>query len=73
MYTELKVNPRFLNSSSADRVFAPMTWGCPANYLSIDYAVFKKTLQEKMKVFTFKKQLGKTKNHKFVAHFKGSF
>lgn len=44
---------------------AAPTLGSPAMLHRADTSVFKKSLEEKMKVFTFKKQLGKTKNHKF--------
>jgi len=58
---------RFDITFGQDRVFAPASWGCPAMLFVTDYSVFKKTEEEKWKVHNFKKQLGKTKHHKFVS------
>lgn len=64
---------RFHSVESNGHVFAPLTHGCAANIHTIDYSVFKKSLEEKIKVFSFKKKMGKTKNHKFTLQFKGAF
>lgn len=69
----LSSNQRFQPIVSNGHVYAPLTHGCPANIYRTDYGVFKKTLQEKFSAYGFKKELGKTKNHKFITQFKGSF
>lgn len=64
---------RFDVTVTNNTVYAPFSWGCPSMIFAVDRSVFKKTLGEKMKLFTFKKHLGKTKNHKFKLQFKGAF
>lgn len=44
---------------------AAPTLGSPAMLHRTDTSVFKKSMEEKMKIYTFKKELGKTKNHHF--------
>lgn len=53
--------------------YAPSTIGCPANIISVDHSVFKKSMDEKMKLYTFKKQHPKTKHTKFKVVLKASF
>jgi len=62
---ELTHAQRFDIVVTPDRVFAPLTLGCPSMLMTTDYSVFKKTEEEKWKLHNFKKELGKTKNHKF--------
>jgi hypothetical protein len=70
---QLTNKQRFHLFESNDRVFAALTLGCAANIYTIDRSVFKKSMTEKMMLFSMKKELGKTKHHKFVTQFKGSF
>lgn len=64
---------RFDVQQISHQVFAPLTHGCPSMTMAVDRAVFKKSPEEKLAVYTFKKQLGKTKHHKFISQMKGSF
>lgn len=56
---------RFDITSDARSVYAPFSWGCPSMRFATDYSVFKKIPGEKEQVKDMKKELGKTKHHKF--------
>ena len=56
---------RFDITVTNNSVYAPLSWRCPAMLFVTDYSIFKKTEEEKWKVHNFKKELGKTKHHKF--------
>ena len=62
-----------ISTGPQNKVYAALTLGPAGMVMHIDYTVFEKTMAEKMKLYTFKRQLGKTKNHKFVSQFHGSF
>lgn len=52
---------------------ANLRHAAPSQLFKADYRNFKKSLQEKFSVYGFKKELGKSKNHKFKTILKGSF
>lgn len=65
---------RFFPEVTNFTVYAPLTIGCPAMLHQVDRSVFKKTQEEKVKLFSLKKSLkGKTKHHKFSTYLKVSF
>lgn len=64
---------RFDVQTFGKSTFAALTLGCPSMIMFIDRDVFKKTMEEKWKLYNFRKQIEKSKNHKFKLIFQGSF
>lgn len=62
---DLTIPKRFDLQKTGSAVYAPVSHGCPSMLFSVDRNVFRKTEEEKMKVYNFKRKLGKTKHHKF--------
>jgi len=56
---------RFDNQVTSNRVFAPLSHGCPSMTMATDYSVFKKTPDERGKLATYKSKLPKTRGYKF--------
>lgn len=51
----------------------PYSLGCPSMTHAVDRKAFEHSEEEKAQIWSFKKQLGKTKHHKFELQFKGAF
>ena len=63
----------FPTKNNKGEQFAALTFGAPANLTTIEYWMFKKTPHERHILKEMKKELGKTKHHKFETMFIGSF
>lgn len=72
-FGELSLSGRFDPQFAVKQWWAPISFGCPAMLFGVDYSIFKKTDVEKGELFTRKMAMPKTKHHKFVTQFKGSF
>lgn len=53
--------------------FAALSFGAPCNLINVESWMFKKTPHERNVLKEMKKELGKTKHHKFSPLFKGTF
>lgn len=56
---------RFDVTATSYTVYAPYSWGSPSMTIATDYSVFRKSVAERAEIKMHKKEVGKSKNHKF--------